>query len=113
MLEHVREIWNALQTVIRSVGVGVVVGLLLAFLIPTKIQIHDSSLCRPISNPAPGIAMMASLLGRLGGGSGSSGGSSGGIGGLAGDLFGLKTSGDLYIGVLQSRNCAGRSDHQV
>jgi capsule polysaccharide export protein KpsE/RkpR len=101
LFEHLREIWNARQIVIRSVGVGVAVGLLLAFLIPTKYK-STTQLMPPDQQSGSGIAMMASLLGRLGGGSGSSG-SSGGIGGLAGDLFGLKTSGDLYIGVLQSR----------
>jgi capsule polysaccharide export protein KpsE/RkpR len=99
--EHLREIWNARRTVIRAVGVGVVVGLLLAFLIPTKYR-STTQLMPPDQQSGSGIALMASLLGRLGGG-GSSSGSSGGIGGLAGDLFGLKTSGDLYIGVLQSR----------
>ena len=101
LFERLREIWNARQIVIRSVGVGVAVGLLLAFLIPTKYK-STTQLMPPDQQSGSGIAMMASLLGRLGGGSGSSG-SSGGIGGLAGDLFGLKTSGDLYIGVLQSR----------
>ena len=96
-LDHLREIWNGRRTILRATGVGLLAGLLVAFLIPKRYQ-STTRLMPPDQQSGSGIALMASLLGRLG-----SGGSSGGMGGLAGDLFGLKTSGDLFIGVLQSR----------
>jgi capsule polysaccharide export protein KpsE/RkpR len=52
-----------------------------------------------------GLAMMASMAtGKLGG-SGGGGGSD--LGMLAGDLLGMKSSGELYVGILRSRSVQG------
>ena len=101
LLEHFRLMWDGRRSLFRATGIGILLGLAVAFLLPTKYQ-STTQLMPPDQQSGSGIAMMASLLGKIGGG-GSSGGSGGGLGGLTGDLFGLKASGELFVGVLQSR----------
>jgi uncharacterized protein involved in exopolysaccharide biosynthesis len=100
MLEHFRLMWDGRRSLFRATGVGILLGLAVAFVLPTKYQ-STTQLMPPDQQSGSGIAMMASLLGKIGSGGSSSGG--GGLSGLTGDLFGLKTSGDLFVGVLQSR----------
>jgi uncharacterized protein involved in exopolysaccharide biosynthesis len=71
---------------------GCGVTLLIAFLIPTKFE-STTRLMPPDAPQGQGIAMLASIVGRMGGG----------LGGLGSDLLGMKTSGDLFATVLTSR----------
>ena len=73
---------------------GLVLFLAIAVLIPSKYT-STVQLMPPDQQASSGIAAIAALAGRSGG--------SGLLTGLAGDVLGLKTSGDLFIGVLGSR----------
>jgi capsule polysaccharide export protein KpsE/RkpR len=72
--------------------------LLISLLIPFKYQ-STVQLMPPDQQSGAGIAALAALAGRSGGPSV--------LAGLAGDVLGVRTSGDLFIGVLGSRTVQG------
>ena len=95
-IETLAILWNARKTLLRSCVLGAVLSSLIAFLIPKR---YDSvARLMPPDQSNPSTAMLAALTGGIGGGRGS------GVGALAGDLLGLKSTGDMFIGVLQSRS---------
>lgn len=99
-----RLIWENRRFIFRITLAGVVLSTLIAFLIPKRFQ-STARLMPPDqggSGSGMGLAMMAAASGSLGSqlGSGQAGSS---LGSVAGDLLGLKSSSDLFIGVLQSR----------
>ena len=90
-LERLQLLWERRHTIFRFAVRGLSIGLLLAFLIPSK---YDSvTQLMPPDNESSGIAMLSALA--------SKGGEA--LGGYAGDLLGIKSSGALFIGVLRSR----------
>ena len=74
-----------------------VLALAVAFLIPKEYE-STARLMPPDSQSSTSMAMLAALSARTGGGLGS----------VAGNLLGLKSSGDLFVGVLQSRTVQDR-----
>jgi capsule polysaccharide export protein KpsE/RkpR len=97
-----RLLWDNRQFLFRWTVYGFVASVLIAFLIPKKYQ--SMARLMPPDQQNSGMAMLAAAAG--GGRSGSSalGGSLGtGIGSIAGDLLGIKSSGELFVGILQSR----------
>jgi capsule polysaccharide export protein KpsE/RkpR len=85
-----RLLWNERRWIGQMTLAALALSLLVAFLIPKRYE-STTLLMPPDQQSESGLAMMA-VLGKLGGG-----------GGLGGDLLGLKTSGDLFLGVLRSR----------
>jgi capsule polysaccharide export protein KpsE/RkpR len=79
---------------------GLVLATLVAFLIP-KLYSTQVQLMPPDSKSTNTLALMAGLSGK---------GDVGGLGAFAGDLIGMKSTGALFIGVLQSRTV---EDHIV
>ena len=78
--------------------------LLIAFLLPVKYE-SRTRLMPPDQQSGSGLAMLAAIAGRgSGGGSGGAGGMGsalgGSLGGVAGDLLGLKSSGALFVDML-------------
>jgi capsule polysaccharide export protein KpsE/RkpR len=72
-----------------------------SFLIPTRYQ-SETRLMPPDQQSGSGLAALAALAGRAGGGSGGMSAALGGsLGGVAGDLLGLKTSGALFVDMLE------------
>ena len=103
MIARLRLMWNGRRFLMRCAGVALIAGILFAFLIPKR-YVSTTRLMPPDQQSGSGMAMMAAFLSKLGGGGGSSSGAGGaGLSGLAGDALGLKTSADLFVGVLQSR----------
>ncbi len=95
-IANLRLIWEQRRRLARIIAFGLVASLLLAFLIPARYE----STCQLMPPDQSGsVGLLTALLGRTG----TSDGGSGGLAGLAGDVLGLKTSGDLFIGVLRSR----------
>jgi len=102
-----RLLWNQRSFLRRVTIRGVVVALLIAFLLPSRYE-STTRLMPPDQQSGSGLAMLAAFAGR--GGSGSSGGSGamgslgsalgGSLGNVAGDLLGLKSSGALFIDML-------------
>jgi capsule polysaccharide export protein KpsE/RkpR len=87
----VRLVWNHRQFLARVVGIALVLSTLIAFIIPKQYE-STTRLMPPEMNS--NLAMLAATAGSaLGGMAGSA----------ASDLLGLKTSADLFVGILQSR----------
>jgi uncharacterized protein involved in exopolysaccharide biosynthesis len=86
-----RLLWESRQFLIRITGAGVVLSLLIAFLMPSG-YVSTTRVMPPDQNNS-NVARLALLVGNTGAG----------LGALAGDALGLKSSGALFVGVLQSR----------
>src|SRR5438270_3158043 len=99
-LNTVLLLWNSRQLLFRVAVWGALASTLIAFAIP-KHYTSTMALMPPDQQSGMGTAMLAALAGKAGGSSASVGG--GGLATLAGDVLGIKTSGDLFMGVLRSR----------
>jgi uncharacterized protein involved in exopolysaccharide biosynthesis len=84
-------LWEHRRSLFRGTAIGAVVSIIIALLIP--VSYTSTTRLMPPDQSGSGVASMLSVLGKT----------SGGLGALGGDLLGLKTSGDLFVGVLQSR----------
>lgn len=94
-IARISQVWGQRRFISQCAGVGLLLSLAAAFLIPKRFE--SVARLMPPDQSNSGTAMLAALTGGLGGGKGTT------LSGLAGDLLGLKSSGDLFIGVLQSR----------
>jgi capsule polysaccharide export protein KpsE/RkpR len=77
----------------RVVFYGFLVSTVLAFLIPVRFK-STARLMPPDNNQSGGLAVAAAAL---------SGGAAGGLGGIATDMLGLKSTSDIFVGILSSR----------
>jgi uncharacterized protein involved in exopolysaccharide biosynthesis len=85
-------LWERRRLLARFVLWGGAAALIVAFLIPSRYA-SSTRLMPPDPPQGQGMAMLASLAGKVGGN----------LGALGGDLLGMKTSADLFAGVLLSR----------
>jgi uncharacterized protein involved in exopolysaccharide biosynthesis len=95
--EQLRLLWGRRKFFFRASVIGLVASTALAFLLP-KSYTSTTQLMPPDSQSASGLAMMAALAGKGGGGLGS----------IAEDVLGVKSSGSLFIGVLRSETAQDR-----
>ena len=86
-------LWERRRFLFRTFFYGIIVSLLIAFLIPSQYQ-SAARLMPPDQQSGSGLAMLATLAGKS---------NSDSLAGIAGNVLGLKTSGDLFLGVLGSR----------
>src|SRR5260370_13108002 len=95
-----RLLWNQRRAIFRVMGAALILSTLVAFLIPKRFE-SSTRLMPP--NAGGEMALLAAISGgRSGSGSGSSvSGLGSGLGSIAGDLLGMKSSGALFIGILQ------------
>jgi uncharacterized protein involved in exopolysaccharide biosynthesis len=91
-IARIGRVWDQRRLLGKFALWGVVVGLLAAFLIPVRYAAM-ARLMPPDPPQGQGMAMLASFAGRVGAN----------LGALGGDLLGVKTSADLFAGVLESR----------
>src|ERR1700682_5586915 len=101
-----RLLWNRRGILLRITGAALVLSTLIAFLIPKRFE--STARLMPPNDMSSGMALLSAVTGgRSGSGSSSGGGLAGGLGGglgsVAGDLLGMKSSGALFVGILQSR----------
>jgi uncharacterized protein involved in exopolysaccharide biosynthesis len=89
-------LWQRRIYLLKLFGCGFLASLLIAFLIPSKFESTARLMPPDQTSGSGGLAMLAGLAGK-----GSDAVS--GLSGMMGDVLGLKTSGDLFVGVLQSR----------
>lgn len=90
---RLRLLWNQRGFLARVTAAGLVVATALAFVIPKRFT-STARLMPPDQEPGNGgMAMLAAIAGKAGGT----------LGALGGQLLDLKTTGDLFIGILQSR----------
>jgi len=100
-VELLRLLWGRRGLFLRTATIGLVISTLIAFLIP-KSYISTTRLMPPDTQSTTGVAMMAAFAAKGGGGLGS----------VASDLFGLKSTGALFIGILRSQTSQDRLIHQ-
>jgi uncharacterized protein involved in exopolysaccharide biosynthesis len=92
-----RLVWQSRGLILRSARTGLLLSLGIAFLLPQRFQSTARLMPPDPGSSGAGLALMAGGGGNLGAQLGS------GIGSVAGDLLGLKSSSELFIGILQSR----------
>ena len=91
-IDRLRLLWTQRRFLSRAALAGLLIGTMLAFLLPKKFQ-STTQLMPPEDQSGTAFALMAGLTARTGSG----------LGAIAGDLLGLKSSGALFIGILRSR----------
>jgi uncharacterized protein involved in exopolysaccharide biosynthesis len=92
-----RLLWRERVLLGRALAVGLLAGVLVAWLIPSEYQ--STVQLMPPDNPSNGgFQMLAALAGK----------STGAMGSIAGDALGVKSAGSLFIGILRSRTVEDR-----
>jgi capsule polysaccharide export protein KpsE/RkpR len=89
---HLRLLWEHRRLLARVVLYGLLASTFIAFLIPTRYE-STARLMPPDSNQSSGLAMAAAALS----------GGAGGLGSIAGEMLGLKSTSDIFVGILTSR----------
>jgi capsule polysaccharide export protein KpsE/RkpR len=85
-------LWDKRKLLGKFVLRGVIVAVILALIIPPRYA-STTRLMPPDSMQGEGLAMLATIAGKV----------AGSLGSLGSDLLGMKTSGELFAAVLQSR----------
>lgn len=93
---RLRLFWEARKLLFAAFVFGALGSLGLALLIPSRYE-ATTQLMPPDGQSSSGTAMLSALAGRAGG-----------LGGVAGDLLGVKNSGALFVGILDSRTVQDR-----
>ncbi|HWY22614.1 MAG TPA: hypothetical protein VNX26_15410 [Candidatus Acidoferrum sp.] len=88
-IPYLRLLWERRRLLSRATLMGLLVGMLLALLLPKKFE-SRTRLMPPDNKPGAGMAMAAIAA------------KAGSLTGVAGDVLGLKSSGALFIGILTS-----------
>lgn len=96
IVARLRLFWDARRLLFLSVLLGGIVSLGVALMIPSRYE-ATAQLMPPDGQSSSGMAMISALAGR-----------SGGLGDFAGDLLGVKNSGALFVGILESRTVQDR-----
>jgi capsule polysaccharide export protein KpsE/RkpR len=100
---NLRVLWGDRKFILRAGVYALLASALISLLIPVRYQ--SVTRLMPPDSPS-GLGGMLSLMTGRSGMQGTGG--TGGIGGLAGDLLGTKTSGALFVGVVQSQTVQDR-----
>jgi uncharacterized protein involved in exopolysaccharide biosynthesis len=89
---HLRLLWEHRGLLFRVGVYGVLASALIAFLIPARYE-STARLMPPDNQSAPGLATAVAAMS----------GAAGGLGGIASDFLGLKSTSDIFVGILSSR----------
>jgi capsule polysaccharide export protein KpsE/RkpR len=95
MLPYLRLLWARRRLIYRVGLYALLASTAIAFLIPKRFE--ATTRLMPPDSQSSGLAMAAAAM--AGGGSGGGGG----LGALASDVLGLKSSSDVFVGILGSR----------
>lgn len=90
-IQRLSLLWSQRKVLARAAVAGLLLATLIAFFLPKRFT-STAQLMPPDQGPGNGMAMMAALASKAGS-----------LGSLGSELLGLKTTGDLFIGILQSR----------
>jgi hypothetical protein len=88
--EQLRLVWKRRPLFLRAAGIGLLGSTLIAFMIPNSYT-STVQLMPPDPQSTSGMALMAGMAAKAGGG----------LGAVAGDLLGMKSTGALFIGILR------------
>jgi capsule polysaccharide export protein KpsE/RkpR len=91
-IDHLRLLWDHRRLLFRVALYALFASTLIAFIIPARFE-STARLMPPDSSQPGGLAMAATALS----------GGSGGLGNIASDFFGLKSTSDVFVGILTSR----------
>jgi uncharacterized protein involved in exopolysaccharide biosynthesis len=89
---RLRLLWGHRTLLVRAVLCGLVLSTTIAFLIPPRYE-STARLMPPDSGQAGGLAAVAATLS----------GGAGGMGGIASEVLGIKSTSDIFVGILSSR----------
>ena len=89
-VERARTLWNERRTLYRWAVIGLVASTVIAFVLPPRYT--TTTRLMPPDQASQGLASMMAMLGK-----------NTELGSLGTELFGVKTSGDLFMGVLKSQ----------
>jgi capsule polysaccharide export protein KpsE/RkpR len=92
-LEYLQVLWAKRRMLARVAVAALLASTLIAFLISPRYE-STARLMPPDSQSSSGLALAAAAM---------SGAAGGGLGGIAGDLLGLKSTSDVFVGILSSR----------
>jgi len=96
-IRHLRLLWTRRKFLFRVLASGLLCGVLLAILLRSEYE-SAVQLMPPDNQSGSGMALLAAL----------SAGGGGALSGIAGDLLGVKSSSDLFVGILHSRTVQDR-----
>jgi capsule polysaccharide export protein KpsE/RkpR len=91
-IARIGRLWESRRVLLKFAAWGAVLTAVIAILIPSQYE-SITRLMPPDPPQGQGLAMLAGIVGKMGGS----------LGALGGDLLGMKTSGDLFATVLTSR----------
>ncbi len=91
-LVYLQLIWQHRRMLARAVLYGFLASTLAAFIIPARYE-STARLMPPDSSQSGGLAVAAAALS----------GGSGGLGGIASEMLGMKSTSDIFVGILSSR----------
>jgi uncharacterized protein involved in exopolysaccharide biosynthesis len=94
LLPYLQLFWASRRLLLRAGVCAFVVSAVIAFLIPVRFQ-SVTRLMPPDEQSGTGLGLLAAMAGHADT-------DAGGLGGLAGDLLGVKSSGALFVGILNS-----------
>ena len=92
LLPYLRLLWEHRGFLLRAGAFGVLASTLLALLIPARYE-STARLMPPDNQSGSNLAMAAATMS----------GAAGGLGGIASDFLGLKSTSDVFAGILTSR----------
>jgi len=98
-IAHLRFLWGHRGLLLRTFLLALLASTVIAFLIPARYD-ATTQLMPPDNQSGTGMALLSAVTGRAAG--------AGGLEGVAGDLLGVKHSGALFVGVIQSRTVRDR-----
>jgi capsule polysaccharide export protein KpsE/RkpR len=98
---YLRLLWEHRGLLFRVAVYAPLLSTLLAFVIPVRFQ-STARLMPPDSSQSSGLAMATAALS----------GGAGGLGGIASDFLGLKSTSDIFVGILSSRTVQDKLIHQ-
>jgi uncharacterized protein involved in exopolysaccharide biosynthesis len=97
-------LWRRRRFLLRVVLYAFVASTLLAFLIPTRYQSTSRLMPPDTQSTSSSLAMAVTAM--------SSGSSNSGLGGLASEFLGLKSTSDIFVGILSSRTVQDKLTQQ-
>lgn len=92
LLPQLTRLWAERRLLLRAAACSAVASIIFALLIPVRYQ-SVTRLMPPDGQSADGLGMLAAMAEHSG---------MGGVGAIAGDLLGMKNSGALFVGILNS-----------
>jgi capsule polysaccharide export protein KpsE/RkpR len=101
---NLRLYWVHRKVLLRAGAYALMATTLIAFLIPVRYA-SVTRLMPPDQLSGTGLGMLSAMAGARGAATGASGG---GLGEIAGSLLGMKSSGALFVGIIQSQTVQDR-----